>query len=290
MRWRGRDAGWFGPGSVTWQLHSDPVMWIAGVRALYLQALHPGAVQGVLQNSDFRRDAWGRLLRTARFVAALTYGRTEDAEEAAARVRRVHRHLSFTDPVDGRRRGVDEPELLLWVHCAEVDSYLAVVRRSGLPLNDAQADAYVREQRASAALVGLDPTLVPGDTASLDAYLQGALPGLSVAAGAREVEAFLRRPPVPLPLLPLRATLWRHLSGLAYDTLPPFARDLYGRPSPPPEVVTRRLRRTGAALRALPARLRWSLPPRHILRAVARLGPGSRPAPGAVPAVPVRHP
>lgn len=53
------DPGLFGPRSVTWQMHGDPMMWIAGIRALYLQALHPRAVRGVTQNSDFRRDAWG---------------------------------------------------------------------------------------------------------------------------------------------------------------------------------------------------------------------------------------
>ncbi|MDQ0792065.1 uncharacterized protein (DUF2236 family) [Streptomyces sp. B1I3] len=52
------DPGLFGPGSVTWQMHADPMMWVAGVRALYLQALHPRAVRGVMQNSDFRRN-WG---------------------------------------------------------------------------------------------------------------------------------------------------------------------------------------------------------------------------------------
>lgn len=41
------DPGLFGPRSVTWQMHGDPMMWIAGIRALYLQALHPRAVRGV---------------------------------------------------------------------------------------------------------------------------------------------------------------------------------------------------------------------------------------------------
>jgi uncharacterized protein (DUF2236 family) len=66
------DPGLFGPDSVTWQMHGDPMMWIAGVRALYLQALHPRAVRGVLQNGDIRKDARGRLLRTADFVGTIT--------------------------------------------------------------------------------------------------------------------------------------------------------------------------------------------------------------------------
>ncbi|KFG77073.1 oxygenase MpaB family protein [Streptomyces mutabilis] len=273
------DPGLFGPGSVTWQAHGDPMMWIAGLRALYLQALHPRAVRGVTRNSDFRRDAWGRLMRTASFVGTTTYGTTEAAERAGARVRKIHRMLRATDPDTGERYGVDEPALLLWVHCAEIDSYLHVLRRSGLPLTDAHADRYLAEHRHSARLVGLDPAIVPADRAALAAYFAGVRPELAAGDDAHEVDDFLRRPPVHPLLVPARALLWHRVAQLAYDSLPPYAQELYGRPAPDPATVTRRLRATGTALRTIPARLRWQLPPKHILRAVARLGPVARPAP-----------
>ncbi|MFQ6146557.1 oxygenase MpaB family protein [Streptomyces seoulensis] len=275
------DPGLFGPASVTWQLHSDPVMWIAGIRALYLQALHPRAVRGVMENSDFRRDAWGRLRRTADFVGTTTYGTTQAAERAGARVRAIHRKLSATDPDTGERFPVDAPDLLLWVHCAEIDSYLHVLRRSGFPLTDAQADRYVAEHRTSARLVGLDPAAVPADRAALAAYFEAVRPELAVGADARAVDDFLRRPPTHPLLVPARAVLWRRVAHLAYAALPPYAHELYGRAAPAPAVVTRRLRTTGALLRRVPAQVRWQLPPRHVLRAVARLGPETRPAPYA---------
>ncbi len=275
----GADPGLFGPESVTWQLHGDPVMWIAGVRALYLQALHPRAVRGVMQNSDFRRDAWGRLMRTADFVGTTTYGTTEAAERAGARVRKIHRMLTATDPDTGERYGVDEPALLMWVHCAEIDSYLQVARRSGFRLTDAEADRYVAEHRQSARLVGLDPDAVPGNRAEMAEYFEKAHPDLAAGPEAREVDDFLLRPPTHPLLVPAREVLWRRVAHLAYASLPPYAHELYGRPAPAPAVVTRRLRRTATLLRCVPARLRWQLPPKHILRAMARLGPGSRPAP-----------
>ncbi|MBJ6618270.1 oxygenase MpaB family protein [Streptomyces sp. DHE17-7] len=273
------DPGLFGPGSVTWQAHGDPMMWIAGIRALYLQALHPRAVRGVMQNSDFRRDAWGRLMRTAGFVGTTTYGTTEDAERAGARVRRIHRMLGATDPDTGERYGVDEPALLLWVHCAEIGSYLHVLRRSGFPLTDAHAHRYLAEHRHSARLVGLDPATVPADRAALAAYFARVRPELAADDDALEVDDFLRRPPVHPLLVPARALLWHRVAQLAYDSLPPYAHELYGRPAPDPATVTRRLRATGTVLRTIPARLRWQLPPKHILRAMARLGPAARPAP-----------
>ncbi|MEV5799532.1 oxygenase MpaB family protein [Streptomyces collinus] len=273
------DPGLFGPSSVTWQMHGDPMMWVAGIRALYLQALHPRAVRGVLQNSDFRRDAWGRLMRTADFVGTTTYGTTAAAERAGARVRRIHRLLSATDPATGERYGVDEPALLLWVHCAEIDSYLHVMRRSGFPLGDADADRYIAEHRVSARLVGLDPDAVPADRAELARYFEKARPALAAGPEAREVDDFLLRPPTHPLLLPAREVLWRRVAHLAYASLPPYAHELYGRPAPAAATVTRRLRATGALLRCVPARLRWQLPPKHVLRAMARLGPGARPAP-----------
>ncbi|WHM40175.1 oxygenase MpaB family protein [Streptomyces sp. BPTC-684] len=273
------DPGYFGPRSVTWQMHGDPIMWVAGVRALYLQALHPRAVRGVVQNSDFRKDTWGRLLRTARFVATISYGTKDEAERAGARVRRIHGFLKADDPVTGERFRIDDPALLLWVHCAEVDSYLHVARRSGYPVSDAQADRYVDEQREAARLVGLDPAVVPASTAQLAAYFADVRPELAAGADARDVDEFLRRPPVPPLLAPARALLWRRVARLAYDALPPYAHELYGRPAPAPDEVTRRLAGAGRLLRLIPPTVRWQLPPKHILRAVARMGPGTRPSP-----------
>lgn len=273
------DPGLFTPDAVTWQMHGDPMMWVAGIRALYLQALHPRALRGVMQNSDFRREAWGRLMRTANFVGTTTYGTTEAAEKAGARVRKIHSMLGATDPVTGERYGVDEPELLLWVHCAEIDSYLQVARRSGFRLTDEQADRYISEHRISARLVGLDPDAVPASRSEMAAYFEKMLPELAATPEAREVDDFLLRPPTHPLLVPAREVLWRRVAQLAYAALPPYAHELYGRKAPEPTTVTRQLRATGTLLRCVPARLRWQLPPKHILRAMARLGPGSRPAP-----------
>jgi uncharacterized protein (DUF2236 family) len=268
---------------VTWQLHADPIMWIAGIRALYLQALHPRAVRGVAQNSDFRHDAWGRLLRTASFVGGITYGTVPAAEAAGARIRGIHRRLSAVDPDTGERYGVDDPELLLWVHCAEIDSYLTVARRSGFPLTDAHADAYVDEQRESARLVGLDPAGVPADTAQLARYFDRVHPGLAVTPEAFDVVRFLKAPPVPAVLLPARLAVWGAVSGTAFAALPPYAHALYGRTAPSRATADRRLRAAGRLLRAIPATVRWQLPPGHILKAVGRLGPGTHPSTRRLP-------
>lgn len=272
------DPGLFGPESVTWHLHGDPVMWLAGVRALYLQALHPRAVRAVVEASSFRSDPWGRLMRTAGFVGTITYGTAGQAECAGARVRAIHRRITARDPRTGETYRADDPELLLWVHCAEIDSYLEVARRSGFPMTDAQADRYVDEQRTSARLVGLDPAGVPADTRQLAGYLEGIRPHLAATPESEQVLEFLREPPVRALLVPVREAVWRRVARLSYSSLPGYAHTLHGERPLSPRATTLGLRAAGRALRAIPAPLRWQLPPGHILRAVGRLGPGTHPS------------
>src|SRR5467141_3009464 len=143
--------GLFGPGSVTWRLLGEPVMWIGGLRAMYLQALHPRTMRATWQNTAFARpgEAWGRFGRTVEFVRVRTYGTAAEVERAGRRVRKVHSCLTGTD--------ADGSDLRLWVHCGEIASYADIARRSGIGLAAGDLDQFVGEQRRSAAVVGLDP-------------------------------------------------------------------------------------------------------------------------------------
>jgi len=279
------EVGLFGPASVTWQLHGDPVMWVAGVRALYLQALHPRAVRGVVQNSDIRKDSWGRLIRTADFVGVRTYGTSEEAERAGLRVRKIHALLRATDPVTGERYRVDDPELLRWIHCAEVGSYLAVARRAGFPLTDELADRYLDEQRRSAELVGLAPESVPGSVAEMDRYFVDVRSELANSDEAQDVYDFLRRPPVPILLVPGREVLWRQIAELAYAALPHWAKELYGHRGLPSAVAgpgLKVLRRIAAT--AMPVVHLFARSP-HVKAAVDRLGPEVEPSTARLPQI-----
>jgi uncharacterized protein (DUF2236 family) len=247
------------PESVTWKIHLDRSMWVAGVRALMLQALHPVAMQGVWQLSDFRADPTGRLLRTAHFVAVTTYGSPAEADALGERVRRVHRALAFTDPATGRRHRVDEHDLLVWVHCAEVSSYLETAYRAGVPLTSRERDRYVEEQSRTAAYVGLEPSDVPRDVPGLRRYLTRTRPELRVTPQARQAVRFLLWPKVPEHLAwlaPLKP-LWFPVGALSYATLPGWARRAYGvLPEPPggDAAATVSLRALRSALNRVPER------------------------------------
>ena len=229
-----QDDGLFGPGSVTWRLTHSRIMWVAAVRALLLQALHPRVIRGTLQNATAVTEpveAWARLRRTRKFVETCTYGTRAEAERAGRRVCKIHESLTATDP-DGTPYRVDEPELLLWVHCAEVASIIDVARRSGMPVSAADLDAFVDEQRRRAGLIGLDPGTAPSSMAELDAYYIQIRPSLYACDEAKESLRLLSHPPVPEGNRALKLAL-PPFNALAFATLPGWARRMYGWPGGP---------------------------------------------------------
>ncbi|MDW3845779.1 DUF2236 domain-containing protein [Micromonospora sp. BRA006-A] len=261
------DLGLFGPGSVTWKVHEEPILIVAGLRSLYLQALHPRAMAGVAQNSNYRTDAWGRLVRTATYVGTTIYGTTAEAEAAGRRLRVRHARMRATDPFTGEEFRVDEPDLLRWVHVTEVESFVSTARRAGLALTDDEVDGYYTEQRRSAALVGLDPDDVPGTAAEVADYYRDVRPQLRMTREAAETAVFLTAPPIPWKLsLPARVGLnlgpprWAYfgIAATALGMLPPWALRLYGGLGLPTTALSADLsaRALRLALAAVPRRYR----------------------------------
>jgi uncharacterized protein (DUF2236 family) len=238
----------------------EPILWVAGIRALYLQALQPRTMLGTWQNSALvhRHEAWARFLRTTEFVRIRTYGTTQEVERAGRRVRKIHASLTGTD-ADGTGFRLDEPDLLLWVHCAEVDSYADICRRCGMGATPDQLDAFVAEQRRSAAMVGLNPQCVPGSVGELDAYYRRARHQAHAGDEAKKSLLMSFNPPVPPALAPLRLVV-PPVNALAFATLPRWARKLYGAPGNPATdaVTTAALKTLYQATRLAPARLRYT--------------------------------
>jgi uncharacterized protein (DUF2236 family) len=264
------DLGLFGPGSVTWRLHSEPILLLGGLRSLYLQALHPRAVTAVAQNSDYRADPWGRLLRTADYVGTVVFGTTADAELAAGRVRRMHSQMSAVDPSTGERFRIDDPDLLRWVHVVEIESFLTTAIRAGVRLSPAEIDGYYDEQRRAAELMGLDPATVPATAADVADYYRAIRPELRLTKDGADAALLLTAPPAPaVPSRALRLGLtfgpprWAYLGvvATAVGLLPPWARRLYGGLGLPTTDLTADLSARG--LRLLIAAVLASLPARY---------------------------
>ena len=223
------DDGLFGPASVAWRVSADLASPVAGLRSLLMQALHPLAMAGVDQHSGWRRDPVGRLAATSAYLATVTFGERAVAEQAAARVRRIHEHVRGTDAVTGRRYAAGDPALLLWVHAALVQSSLAAGRAFGTPLSAEDSDRYVAEMMVAAELVGVPRSLVPASVAELERYVASVRPGLSCTPAARQSMAYLLNPP---GLDEEIAEFWQDVRDAAIAVLPEWARQMYGYDAP----------------------------------------------------------
>jgi uncharacterized protein (DUF2236 family) len=231
------DDGFFGPESVTWRLHADLSVPVSGLRSLLLQALHPLAMAGVDQHSQWRADPAGRFASTSAYVLTTTYGDRASARAVADRVRKIHEWVRGTDPVTGRPYRAGDPDLLIWVHAALVDSGLVAAEQYGVQLSAADKDTYVAEMTAAAELVGVPAGRAPASVAELDAYFIAVRPELTASAGATAVADYLIGMPGVEPDL---ADLWRDLAAASVASLPGWARRMYGLEdmvAPPRETV-----------------------------------------------------
>ena len=204
-------------------VHADLVgMMTGGVRALLLQMLHPHALQGVLDHSNFREDMHGRLQRTARFIAVTTFGHRDEAMKAIGRVNRIHAKVGGILP-NGTRYEATNPRTLAWVHVTEAQSFLAgYIRhvRPGMPV--AEQDEYYRQFAVIARALGADP--VPETRAEADKIFRTLRHDLATSPEAREVaQLVLNQRPEGAP-----RSVQTMITADSVAMLPSFARTMLG--------------------------------------------------------------
>jgi len=211
------------PGSVCFDLHADvTTMMIGGISSLLLQMLHPKALAGVWDFSNFRADMGGRLRRTAAFIAVTTYGSAPDAEAAIARVRRIHAKVEGTLP-SGQPYKADDPELLAFVGVTEALSFLNAWIRYRDPLMLARhQDRYFAEMAQFSRLLGAHP--MPETRREAERFLMAIRPQLKVDARTREVATLILNAPAPTPAM---APAQRLLIEAGTDLLPGWARRMH---------------------------------------------------------------
>jgi uncharacterized protein (DUF2236 family) len=219
---------WFSPEDPIWRVHPDASMFVGGIRALLLQSLHPRAMAAVSQHSGFRGDPWGRLHRTSAFLATTTYGTVGAAERMITTVNRIHARVAGRTR-DGLAYRADEPELLSWVHVAEVDSFLTAHDHFGeTPLAGPDRDRYIAQVGEIAARLGVPEP--PSTQRELADQLDAFRPALRMTTEAREAAELLLRNP---PLTGIEQLGYRSMAAGAISVLPMWARVQLGLPSMP---------------------------------------------------------
>ncbi|SAK96997.1 oxygenase MpaB family protein [Caballeronia ptereochthonis] len=245
------DPGLFGPQAACWKIHSDfTSMMTGGISALLLQTLHPLALAGVWDHSTFRTDILGRLRRTATFVAGTTFGNRVDALALIERVKNIHLDVTGITP-DGRAYRASDPDLLTWVHVAEVSSFLkAYLRYVNPALSEADRDRYFEETSTIARLLGARD--VPTTFAAIERYLEAMRPQLQASDRTQEVIRVLKSAPTPsIAMTPASKLIF----SAGVDLLPDWAQEMLalGRLAP----VRRAIARPG--VRMIAPVMRWAL-------------------------------
>ncbi|WP_221797192.1 oxygenase MpaB family protein [Oceanobacter mangrovi] len=218
------DPGLFGPQAMCWQVHSDfPSMLCGGIGALMLQMMHPLALAGVWDHSNFRDDMLGRLRRTSQFIAGTTFAAGADANALIERVKGMHNRVVGQHP-DGRTYSANDPELLTWVHVAEVHSFLASYMRYRNPaLSLAEQDRYFAEVALIAERLGA--TDVPKSRRAVDYWIDQMRPELVFDERTAEVLQLLLNAPAPSRLAQPVGYL---MTRAGMDLLPDWARQMAG--------------------------------------------------------------
>ncbi len=193
----GDDEGYFGPESAAWEVHAAMPTLVAGIRALLMQTLHPGAMAGVHDWSRYKSDPLGRLTGTIRWIVATTFGSKELADRESARVGRFHDRVSGSYPAAAgdQAYSAHDPELLHWVHLAFTEAFLGCHETWGRPIPGGP-DAYVREWAKAGELVGAP------DSPTTRAELRAQLDDFRIRGVLRrdervdEAVRFIRTPPL----------------------------------------------------------------------------------------------
>lgn len=222
----GETGGLFVPSDAPWTVHRDFGTLVGGIRALLMQALHPGSLAGVSQHSRYETDALGRLSGTIRWLTVTTFGSHEAVASEASRVNRLHTRVSGTYELDARPisyRAADQ-DLLLWVHLAFTDSFLAA--HNQFTRSPVDADSYVALWGRSVAPLGLQK--VPADYAQLVEQMNSFDRVLRCDDQTRKVIGFIKNVGLPWYARPIYRVLW--LAAVA--SLQPKYRALLGLKTP----------------------------------------------------------
>lgn len=220
------DDGYFGPDSVSWTLFSDPSSKLGGVAAILLQALNPQMMRLFEETSGFATDMDGRAERTGRYIDTTIFGDKAHADAAGTSVRRMHNHACWTDPQTGVELRADNHDWLVWTHNTVVWGVLRAADAFGPALSIAAQDTFVAEQHKAAELVGIDPAVLSGTRAELDAYMEAQKSWMALTLPAAEISRGLRKPN-------LKGNVVKVWAGIVIQDgilslLPDWARTLYG--------------------------------------------------------------
>ena len=219
--------GYFGPNSMMWKVNKEITVLFGGARALLMHAAHPLIAAGARQTSFYQRDPWKRLIRTLSLQNSVTFGTTEEADESANRINKLHEVIKGTDEVTGGYYDALDQEQLLWVHACLQISSIYFYEKTVKKLSEDEKNQYHKENIVAAELVLIKKDFIPKTHEELKNWViekSRKNEYLQLTDVALDVKDIIKGGPVPTHIKPI----WPFISFTAFNTLPKEFKELYG--------------------------------------------------------------
>jgi len=220
------DDGYYGPGSVSWRVFSDPSSALGAKNAVFLQMLDAGMMthfEHVSVTTDGPEEMAARFDRTSAYLRDSIFADKAHADAAAAHVDMLHERATWTNPETGEVVSAKQPEWQRWTWYTYIWSALTGYQKFGPGLSDADADRFVVESQ-----IGAKKLFVPGPYfttwAEVDDYIKTGLNTKSLTIFAALAGHSLRHPEVKGPIA--KWATRRVINGIL-SLLPESARYFY---------------------------------------------------------------
>jgi uncharacterized protein (DUF2236 family) len=220
--------------SMARRVHGDRAVGLLyGQRALLIGALEPLTYTGTMLSTRSGDRPFERLARTAKIQETVFLGTRAEADEALARVHRLHEHVKGTLPEAagahpaGTPYSAFDPELMLWTLAVIADSGREMYETLVRPLSEAEREGLWQDYVRFGELFELPRGEVPGSHCEFKAWFDAKLasPDLQPTAHGLEMAPLVAfRQPVPAAA---RANLAVQ-SHIVKGTLPPRVREIFG--------------------------------------------------------------
>jgi uncharacterized protein (DUF2236 family) len=220
--------------SMARRVHGDRAVGLLyGQRALLIGALEPLTYTGTMLSTRSGDRPFERLARTAKIQETVFLGTRAEADEALARVHRLHEHVKGELPEAagahpaGTPYSAFDPELMLWTLAVIADSGREMYETLVRPLSEDEREDLWRDYVRFGELFELPRGEVPGSHREFKAWFDAKLaaPDLQATEHGLEVAPLVAfRQPVPTAARGNLAVQNHIVKG----TLPPRVREIFG--------------------------------------------------------------
>jgi uncharacterized protein (DUF2236 family) len=171
-----RNAGIFGPGSMSWKINRETALFLGAGRAALLQLAHPWVAAALAEHSTILNRPLARFHNTFRVVFTMIFGSLDQALAASRHLYALHARIRGEMPQDvaawkqGSPYQANEIAALRWVFATLVESAVLAYDCVLTPLTATEREQYYAESKTLAGLFGIPVVALPENWEAIAAY------------------------------------------------------------------------------------------------------------------------